>query len=558
MLLTVSSACVGCSCGGCRSTVEDVVHMIAARTDPRLVHINCLFDERLPDEVIGDVARFRQVLLNLCGYVYSVSATMAQHDVQRQPVLVSCDVHCRVAPCSNSVKFTHSGETTIKVTLYDEAQHCLKRYHEANSLPLRQRSGGSDTAAVGSVTGLRPGDASTLSIGTTPSSASRAPSGVCSVDSTPAPTVPPDHGQQPQAQLQHVCHADDCVRWEACMAQAQQRAAITGAPIMMAAPRFRPRSYFFLESAATKQHAAPHMHLPAAAAAGAAELPSLADGDQLQDITVLVEVIDTGIGVPAEKASLLFQKFRQIADRRYGGTGLGLPICEKLTGLQGGSIWVVSSEGAGSTFTFTARLQVQPSAWRRHTARAAAVQHLRRAVCAAVPQLTDGPTSSQAHTPAVPELQPGLPTPTPSVVAFTPPHTLSTPVLRALVDPSSSATPIASGPSRGQPPSIPAVVTVSRWPTDRLAIDMLLTSMGHVPLHVDTITEAEAVYEALPPAGPPPPPAQSLAAATASASGTSQLHNASAASGVPPSSDESQGFQRSLSAGGSSIAPNTS
>ncbi|MEP7257423.1 MAG: response regulator, partial [Flavitalea sp.] len=65
---------------------------------------------------------------------------------------------------------------------------------------------------------------------------------------------------------------------------------------------------------------------------------------------------DTGIGIPKDKLSRLFQAFSQVdssTTRKYGGTGLGLVICEKLVGLMGGSIEVDSIPGKGSTFSFT-------------------------------------------------------------------------------------------------------------------------------------------------------------------------------------------------------------
>jgi CheY-like chemotaxis protein len=67
-------------------------------------------------------------------------------------------------------------------------------------------------------------------------------------------------------------------------------------------------------------------------------------------------VEDTGIGIPDEMRSLIFKRFRQIDDsltRRFGGTGLGLTICEGLVRLMGGKIWVDSKIDQGSTFFFT-------------------------------------------------------------------------------------------------------------------------------------------------------------------------------------------------------------
>jgi signal transduction histidine kinase/CheY-like chemotaxis protein len=86
------------------------------------------------------------------------------------------------------------------------------------------------------------------------------------------------------------------------------------------------------------------------------------DGDQQQ--AVQLEVRDTGIGIAPEKQQLVFAAFAQAdssTSRRFGGTGLGLSICERLVGLMGGRMELVSAAGRGSCFTVLVPLAVARS-----------------------------------------------------------------------------------------------------------------------------------------------------------------------------------------------------
>jgi len=78
------------------------------------------------------------------------------------------------------------------------------------------------------------------------------------------------------------------------------------------------------------------------------------------DGLVEVSVTDSGVGIAPEDQEAVFEEFRQVgtADKKAEGTGLGLTLCRKFVELHGGTIWVTSAVGAGSTFTF--RLPVRP------------------------------------------------------------------------------------------------------------------------------------------------------------------------------------------------------
>ncbi|MGJ4953710.1 ATP-binding protein [Bradyrhizobium sp. HKCCYLS20291] len=80
-----------------------------------------------------------------------------------------------------------------------------------------------------------------------------------------------------------------------------------------------------------------------------------------QRVELRIEVVDTGVGIPADIQAMLFDPFTQAdtsVSRKFGGTGLGLAICRQLCRAMGGEIGVDSEPGRGSRFWFTVQCGV--------------------------------------------------------------------------------------------------------------------------------------------------------------------------------------------------------
>jgi signal transduction histidine kinase len=82
---------------------------------------------------------------------------------------------------------------------------------------------------------------------------------------------------------------------------------------------------------------------------------------QASDGAFLVSVSDTGSGIALDDQQKIFEEFQQAhtsTTREKGGTGLGLAIAKRIIEMHGGRIWVESTPGQGSTFSFTVPVRV--------------------------------------------------------------------------------------------------------------------------------------------------------------------------------------------------------
>lgn len=98
--------------------------------------------------------------------------------------------------------------------------------------------------------------------------------------------------------------------------------------------------------------------------AGSVKVSARLGSKEDKALGIQVDVVDTGPGMTFESQAALFKPFSQVdasTTRRFGGTGLGLSISRGICEAMGGSIWVKSSLGEGSTFSFTFLAEVADS-----------------------------------------------------------------------------------------------------------------------------------------------------------------------------------------------------
>ena len=138
------------------------------------------------------------------------------------------------------------------------------------------------------------------------------------------------------------------------------------------------------------------------------------DATLASDSLMLVfSVSDTGIGIAPSKIHKLFSAFTQLdisITREYGGTGLGLAISARLAQLMGGTMWVKSEVGKGSTFFFSIRTRPQPSAAPSHPSAPPSPSHSAQPSSSSMivphPLAAEFPAWSEVRNPHAPQAQP--------------------------------------------------------------------------------------------------------------------------------------------------------
>ncbi|KAF9143521.1 hypothetical protein BGX30_000210 [Mortierella sp. GBA39] len=246
-------------------------------------------DHNVPEHLLGDITRLRQVLINLC---------------------------------TNSLKFTQRGRVSVHVAIHQpSAQYPTIR---PNSTPMVTRN----TPQSGQAYSPRTDGG--------PSSSSSSPSSPMLTGS--------DHRTQMVFQQRYDVKTDSSqsTHTKPSPASSRRRQA-DKRHLPLPSPNTQPDQ--------SSTFAPPSLTVVAPTA-------NSLESDKMDENTVILEfaVSDTGVGIPANKITELFTSFSQVdisVSTRFGGTGLGLAISASLVEKMGGNIWVESTEGVGSRFTFT-------------------------------------------------------------------------------------------------------------------------------------------------------------------------------------------------------------
>ncbi|KAF9969299.1 hypothetical protein BGZ73_008394 [Actinomortierella ambigua] len=342
--------------------IESAINLISAQAADKKLSLVYEIDPECPMEIMGDVTRIRQIL-NLLSNAIKFTKEGRVH-LRVKPV-----------PVAPSVVSTHSVKSSIGSMMHSGALLNGSRSGTAiypmcpSSPPVGgvSRAGPMPGCSAGvsptSPTMRRPFHASSIPGAPSPTNRDmrasrpplvRNPSSFCTNKSgggTPCTSSTSAHHRHTSRPL-----SQELSRMFQTSTGSKPTVSSMDIPPLMLAP-----SAFIAEPATTPQSVdledGRPMQTPGTGMVRAATSSSAASG--MNVVQLLFSVEDTGVGIPADRFGKLFTSFSQVDEsttREYGGTGLGLAISKRLSELMGGTMWVESTHGEGSTFSFTVQL----------------------------------------------------------------------------------------------------------------------------------------------------------------------------------------------------------
>ncbi len=297
-----------------RDHVGETLGTLALRAHHKGLELACQVEEGVPDALVGDPLRLRQILVNLVG---------------------------------NAIKFTEHGEVVVRVARVDPGERGRSAATAANpphpypSPPSTGERGKTSHHAHFSPpsTGER-GKTSHHAHFSPPSTGERGDAGPHRCVSSPSTGEMGTNGHMLAPSIAGEADTEDSL---ACLFHSRAKGKEE-----------------VLDSSPSSEERGPDSPRPrtrgrGVGGEGANPRPSLVHADE--QIRLHFSVADTGIGIAADKQQAIFKAFEQADSsitRQHGGTGLGLAIAGRLAQMMDGRIWVQSEPDKGSTFHFTA------------------------------------------------------------------------------------------------------------------------------------------------------------------------------------------------------------
>ncbi|KAG0228929.1 hypothetical protein BGW42_001882 [Actinomortierella wolfii] len=343
--------------------IESAVNLISAQAADKKLSLVYEIDPECPMNIMGDVTRLRQILLNLLSNAIKFTKEGRVHlRVKPTPIV-------RPALSSHSVKSSvgsvGQGGSFLNSQAGSRSGTCM--------YPMRPSS--PPVCGVGSRSGPMPGSSTVMSP-TSPTM--RWPFHGSSMASSPAScnnrdmraTRPPlarnpssfctnksGDASSPSSTPVHHRHNARPLSQELSRLLQTTGGLSPPASIELPAPTLAPSAY--IANSTSLEYGDGRLTKNSVPTITRESTTSSATNGSAA-VQLLFSVEDTGVGIPADRFDKLFTSFSQVDEsttREYGGTGLGLAISKRLSEMMGGTMWVESKLGEGSTFSFTVVLE---------------------------------------------------------------------------------------------------------------------------------------------------------------------------------------------------------